>query len=187
MANYVGYCVTPNVPSDKCVKVLVPAGGLHAGQIVNLVSLAATVDSVVENNLEVWTATQPTTATLGSKHFAMIVPAGSLETLSDGRRPAGQPDYTQYAYAEDEVADAVIMDKNLMFEIGVSTVTGGTTATPATDIGKFIVPANGTYTGAVAADATAGLCLKIVGTRYFANGGLFGAGFIACYRARGEV
>ena len=186
MANYVGYCVTPNVPSDKCVKVLVPEGGLHAGQIVNLVSLAASVEGV-DNNLEVYTATQPTTATLGSKFFAMIVPAGNLETLADGRRPAGQPDYTQYEYGVGEVADAVIMDKNIMFEIGVGTVTGGTVATPSTDIGKYIVPANATYTGAVSAEATAGLCLKILGTTYMPNGGLFGAGFIACYRARGEI
>ena len=185
MANYVGYCVTPNIPSDKIVKVLVPSGGLHAGQIVNCVSLASSVAGVA-NNLEVYTATQPTTATLGSKFFALIVPDG-FETLSDGRRPAGQPDYTQYAYQEGDIATAVIMDKNLMFEIGVGTVTGGTVATPSSDIGKYIVPANATYTGAVSAEATAGLCLKIVGTTYFRNGGLYGAGMIPCYRARGEV
>lgn len=186
MANYVGYCVTPNLPSDKCVKVLVPASGLHAGQIVDCVSLASSVAGV-DNNLEVYTATQPTTATLGSKFFAMIVPSGNIETLSDGRRPAGQPDYTQYVYQAGDIADAVIMDKNLMFEIGVSTVSGGTTASPSDDIGKYIVPANGTNTGAVSSEATAGLCLKILGTTYFSNGGLFGAGMIACYRARGEI
>lgn len=184
MANYVGYCVTPKIPSDKIVKVLVPEGGLHAGQIVNLVSLASSVDGV-GNNLEVWTATQPTTATLGSKFFALITFDG-FETLADGRRPDGQPDYTQYTYKAGDVATAVIMDKNLMFEIGVANVSGGTVGNPSSDIGKYIVPANATYTGAVAAEATAGLCLKIVGTTYFRNGGLYGEGMIPCYRARGE-
>lgn len=185
MANYVCYCVTPKIPSDKFVKVLVPAGGLRAGQIVNCVSLASSIPNVA-NNLEVYTATQPTTATLGSKFFAVVV-NGGFETLSDGRRPAGQPDYTQYTYQEGEIVDAIIMDKNLVFEIGVSSVTGGTTATPASDIGKYIVPANGTYNGAVSAEATAGLCMKIIGTTYFRNGGLFGAGMIPCYRARCEI
>ena len=78
------------------------------------------------------------------------------------------------------------MDKNIVFEINVENVTGGTVSNPASDIGKFIVPANATNTGAVSAEATAGLCLKIIGTTYFRNGGLFGAGMIACYRARGE-
>lgn len=183
MANYVGYCVTPNIPSDKFVKVLVPAGGLHAGQIVNVVSLASSVDGV-GNNLEVFTATQPTTATLGSKFFALIV-NGGIETLSDGRRPAGQPDYTQYTYAEGDVATAILMDKNLIFEIGVGTVSGGTVATPNSDIGKYIVPANATYTGAVVAEATAGNCLQILGTKFFGNGGLFGAGMIPTYVCRG--
>lgn len=183
MANYVGYCITPKIPSDKFVKVLVPEGGLHAGQIVNVVSLASSVDGVA-NNIEVFTATQPTTATLGSKFFALIV-NGGFETLADGRRPAGQPDYTQYVYAEGEVATAIIMDKNLMFEIGVSTVSGGTVATPSTDIGKYIVPANATYTGAVAAEATAGNCLQILGTHYFRNGGNFAAGMLPTYICRG--
>ena len=183
MANYVGYCITPKIPSDKFVKVLVPEGGLHAGQIVNVVSLASSVDGVA-NNIEVFTATQPTTATLGSKFFALVV-NGGFETLADGRRPAGQPDYTQYVYAEGEVATAIIMDKNLMFEIGVGTVSGGTVATPSSDIGKYIVPANATYTGAVAAEATAGNCLQILGTHYFRNGGNFAAGMLPTYICRG--
>lgn len=177
----VGYCITPNVTSDKVVKVLVPEGGLTAGQVVNLVSLASNVDGV-DNNLEVWTATLPTTSTLGSKHIAMIV-NGGLETLADGRRPDGQPDYTKYTYLAGDVCTAVIMDKNLIFEISGSAISGDTKQSPASDIGKYIVPVDGSYTMAMGSEPTNGNCLKVIGTKYFYRGGLFASAYTQTYVA----
>ena len=178
---YIGYCITPEVVSDKVVKISVPQGGLHAGQVVNCVSLADEVYAV-EYNSEVYTATQPTTDTLDSRFFAMVV-NGGLEELADGRRPDGQPNYTKYVYKAGDVCDGVILDKNLVFEIGLGSVGGTKSANPKNDIGKYIVPANGSYTMTISDTATAGGCLKIIGTRYFALGGMFGSEFSRTYVA----
>jgi len=178
MANYIGYCITPRISSDHFAKVLVPAGGLVAGQVVNCISLASTVAGV-STNYEVYTATRPTTATLDSNNYALIV-NGGFETMTDGRRPAGQPDYTQYTYEEADVADAIFLDRHLVYEIGVASISGAS-VTPTSDIGKYIVPADGTYTMALSSTATAGGCVKILGVRNFANGGNYGGNFVTTY------
>lgn len=176
MANYIGNCITPRVSSDHIAKVRVPAGGLTAGSLV----FCEKLDTGIAGNLEVYEATKPLTANLGSKHLAMVV-CGGFETLADGRRPAGQPDYTQYTYAEGEIADVVFVDPHLFFEIGVGDVTGGD-ATPANDVGKYIVPANNTFAGAVqATNANIGCSLKILAVRNFPVGGLYGGQFVTTY------
>lgn len=177
MSNNIGYCTTNKLGSRHIAKVLVPSGGLVAGNIVVLDSLA----SGIANNFEVYTAGQPATAGLGGTHFAMIQ-NGGIETLTDGRRPDGQPDYTQYSYAQGDVVTAVFLDPHLTFEVGVSTVTNGTTATPSSDIGSFIVPANGTYVGDVAASNSGiGMSLKIVAVKYLPLGGFFGLEYAPTY------
>lgn len=176
MANYIGNCITPRVSSEHIAKVRVPAGGLTAGALV----FCEKLDAGIAGNLEVYEATKPLTANLGSKHLAMVV-CGGFETLADGRRPAGQPDYTQYTYAEGEIADVVFLDAHLFFEVATSAVTGGD-ATPANDIGKYIIAANGTFAGAVnAANTGAGCSLKILAVRNFPVGGLYGGQFVTTY------
>ena len=177
MANYIGYCTTPRLASEHIAKVTVPAGGLTAGQLV----LVESLNSDIAGNYEVFTATQPTTAALGSTHLAMVV-NGGFETLSDGRRPAGQPDYSQYTYAAGETAPVVFLDPHLTFLVSQDVVTGGTAGTPASDIGKFIIPANATTAGAVSAsNSSVGCSLKIVGTKYLPLGGNYGANFANVY------
>lgn len=177
MANYIGYCITPRVSSDHIAKVLVPQGGLKAGEVV----LCETLAENIARNLEVYTATKPTTAALGSTHLAVVV-NGGFEQLADGRRPAGQPDFTQYEYAEGDIATVVFVDAHLQFEIAVDSTSGGTVATPATDIGKFLIPANETNTLAVeASNASVGCSLKIVAVRNFPLGGNFGNSFANTY------
>jgi hypothetical protein len=179
MANYVGYCITPRVCSEHIAKVTAPSGGLKPGQLVFVEEL----DSNIAGNYEVFVATQPATAGLGSKHLAMVI-NGGFETLADGRRPAGQPDYTQYTYAEGENVPVVFLDPHLTFLVSVDSVSGGTSAAPASDIGKFIIPANGTYTGAVdASNSGVGNSLKIVGTYYLPLGGNYGGNFANVYVA----
>ena len=180
----VGYPITQRITSDKIVKVLVPEGGLYAGQFVNCVSIAPVVGGV-SNNLEVYTATMPTTATLDSKFIALVI-NGGLETLKDGRRPDGQPDYTRYKYIAGDVAPAIIVDKNICFEVGSGVVTGGDALNIRNDIGKYIIPKNGSYNGSVANSATQGNCLKIIGTHNFPVGGQSGAGFVPTYVCRAE-
>lgn len=180
----IGYCITPNITSDKIVKVLVPEQGLYAGQIVNCVSLAANVEGV-DNNLEVYTATIPTNATLGSKFFALVL-NGGFDTMADGRRPDGQPDYTYYSYKEGDVAPAVLIEKNIVFEIGTSVVSGANVLNVKNDIGKFIVPADHTYNGTVTQTKTNGNCVMIIGVRDFPVGGAFGANFLPTYICKGQ-
>ena len=177
MVNYVGYCTTNNLSSTHIAKVSVPSGGLYAGQLVLLNSL----DSSISKNYEVYSATQPATANLAQTHFAMIQ-NGGFETLADGRRPEGQPDFTQYTYAQYDIAHAVFLDAHLTFEVGCTTVSGGTSSDYSTDIGKFIIPANGTYIGAVASSNTgAGNSLKIVGVKYLPIGGNFALGSVQTF------
>lgn len=176
MAHYIGKCITPVVGSRHIANVLVPAGGLTAGQLVFCDNLAT-----IDGNREVYVATQPATAGLGGTHLAMVV-NGGLETLADGRRPAGQPDYTQYTFAEGDIATVVFLDAHLIFHVSPDVVTGGTAGNPTADIGKYIIPANGTNAGAVnASNTSVGNSLKIVGTANFPLGGLFGGQFATVY------
>lgn len=64
--------------------------------------------------------------------------------------------------------------------ISLTTVTGGN-ATPANDIGKYLIPANGALTWAVAVDLAGGttIALKIVGVHTFYVGNTTVTGF-AC-------
>lgn len=173
----IGYCITPNIQSDKLVKVLVPEGGLYAGQLVNVIQLVSEIDTI-GNNLEIYVATQPTDSTVDSEFIALVT-NGKVEELADGRRPDGQPDYTKYHYSAGEIADAVLLDKNLVFEVGCSVVSGGNPLNVANDIGKYIVPVGGTYNGAVYATPTNGGCMKILGTHYFRCGKEFKPTYIA--------
>ena len=175
----VAYCITPKITSDKFVKVVAPNGGLRAGQVVNCVALASSVEGV-PLNLEVYSPSLPTTATLGSRFYALIV-NGGFENLADGRRPSGNPDYTTYVYNEGDVCQGILLDKNLVFEISGSCISGDTSIDPSADIGRYIVPTNGTYVLSIANAPTDGGCLKIIGTRYFYRGGIFGKNFIPTY------
>lgn len=177
MATNIGYCTTNKLSSEHIAKVLIPSGGLVAGNIVVLDSLA----SSIANNFEVYTAGKPATAGLAGTHFAMIQ-NGGIETLADGRRPDGQPDYTKYTYGAGDVVTAVFLDPHLTFEVGVGTVTNGTSATPSSDIGKFIVPADDTYVGDVAASNSGiGMSLKIVAVKYLPLGGFLGLEYAPTY------
>ncbi|MFA7010594.1 MAG: hypothetical protein WC240_05175 [Bacilli bacterium] len=177
MANNIGYCTTNKLSSTHIAKVSVPSGGLVAGNIVLLNDL----DNTITNNFEVYSATKPLTANLEQTHFA-IIQNGGFETMSDGRRPEGQPDFTQYSYLAGEVATAVFVDPHLTFEIGCTTVTGGTAGSYVSDIGKFIIPADSTYVGVVSAsNADIGNSLKIVAVKYLPLGGNFGLDYAQTY------
>ena len=93
MANYLCRATNPRVPDYLVKTVSVPTGKtLHAGDIVMLKAL----DSTIADNYQVYTGSQPATADLGLR--AAIIINDGFETLADGRRPEGQPDYTQYIY-----------------------------------------------------------------------------------------
>lgn len=176
MAHYIGTCITNRIESRNIAKVKVPTGGLTAGQLVYCNSFVNEA-----GNREVYVATKPATAGLTGKNLAMVI-NGGFETLADGRRPGGQPDYTQYTFKEGEIATVVFLDPHLIFYVSQDVVTGGTSGNLVADVGKYIVPANGTNAGSVnASNDSVGNSLLIVGTDNFPIGGLYGGQFVPVY------
>lgn len=176
MANYIGQCITPKVATDHISKVTVPAGGLYAGQVV----VADTLDNTIAGNIEVFTATKPATANLGSEFVAIVVNDG-FETLSDGRRPAGQPNYYQYTFVEGDTATIIYLDRHLKFNIGYDSIDPATVANAK--VGKFLYPVNGSNNLTVGDSIPAGTAsgLKILATYNTPVGGQFGGGFATSF------
>lgn len=170
MANYLCRATNPRIPDYMVVKVSVPAGEvMHAGQVFPLKEL----DSTIPNNYQVFTGTAPAAADMGTR-MAIVINDG-FETLSDGRRPDGQPDYTQYTYAEGDVVTAIIMNPGLVFEISADCIIG----TPAKN--GYLNPTTNKNDLTYAATPTAGTksVLKILNaTKNFRMGGQFGYNFI---------
>ena len=168
MANYLCRATNPRVPDYLVKKVSVPEGAtLHAGDIVMLKEL----DSNIENNYQVYAGTQPG-ENLGLR--AAIIINDGFETLADGRRPEGQPDYTQYVYQAGDVVTAILLVQGLDFEISTDAI-DGTYA-----VGQFIEPVANQYAGKVVESRTASTmsALKMIGQKNFRMGGMFGYQFI---------
>lgn len=168
--------VTPRVASEHITKVTIPSGGLNPGSVV----LCSALDSSIAGNYEIYTATQPGTVTLNNDALAIIVNDG-YETLSDGRRPGGQPDYYQYSFKEGETATAIFLDKHLVFEIGADAVTVANGVTPA--VNQYLFPTNASYKLTLSDTLPEGQTkyLKILAIRNNPIGGLFGGKFTASY------
>ena len=173
--------VTPRVASEHITKVTIPSGGLNPGSVV----LASAIDSSIPGNYEVFTATQPLTATLNNDALALIVNDG-YETLADGRRPGGQPDYYQYNFKEGEVATAIYLDKHLIFEISNDAVTVASGVTPA--VNQYLFPTNAASKLTLSDTLPEGQTkyLKILAIRNNPIGGMFGGQFATSYICRVE-
>lgn len=176
--HYIGQCITAKLSSEHIAKVKIPSTGLKAGQCV----IADTLDASILGNLDTFVATQPTTENLASGNLAIVL-NGGFETLSDGRRPEGQPDYTQYNYKDgDEPATVVFVDEHLTFEISLDVVDGATTSNPKQDVGKYLIPKNASNSLTLSETANVGgKSLKIVAIRDFPVGGLYGNDFVKTY------
>jgi hypothetical protein len=169
MANRICRPVT-KVPEYLVLNATVPTGEtLNAGDIV----LVNTLDTDISGNYSVFASTQPATANLGKK--MAIVINGGFELLADGRRPEGQPDYSQYSFAEGEVITVILLEVGLRFEISTDSLTG--TAT----VGYSIHPVDGAFKPTTASTTPAGTysSLKTLALKNFRAGGKFGAQFIS--------
>lgn len=175
MANYLCRVTNPRIPDYLVVKVVVPTGAtMTAGNIVPLISL----DTGISNNYQVYTGTKPLTANLGVR-MALVINDG-FETLSDGRRPNGQPDYTQYTYQAGDVVTAILLVDGIGFEISTDAITTGSSAVA----GDFIEPVNNSYMPSRIAAATGRTAntksaLKVLATKNFRMGGNMGGTFIS--------
>ena len=172
MANYLCRATNPRIPDYLVIKVSVPTGQtMKAGDVFPVKAL----DTEIENNYQVFTGTQPATADLGIR-MAIVINDG-FETMADGRRPAGQPDYTQYTYAAGEVVTAILLVPGLVFEISKDCLTNNTSVTA----GNFLEPVNGAYTMDVKTTRTAGTKsgMRVLNpAKNFRMGGQFGYNFI---------
>lgn len=172
MPNYLCRATNPRVPDYLIIKVAVPSGQtMKAGDVFPVKAL----DTNIPNNYQVFTGSQPATADLGIR-MAIVINDG-FETLEDGRRPAGQPDYTQYTFGEGEVVTAVLLVPGLMFEISKDCLTG----TGSIAAGNILEPVNGAYTLATKTAHTAGTksALRVLNAaKNFRMGGQFGYNFI---------
>lgn len=172
MPNYLCRATNPRVPDYLIIKVAVPSGQtMKAGDVFPVKAL----DTDIPNNYQVFTGSQPATADLGIR-MAIVINDG-FETLEDGRRPAGQPDYTQYTFGEGEVVTAVLLVPGLMFEISKDCLTGAGSIAA----GNILEPVNGAYTLATKTAHTAGTksALRVLNAaKNFRMGGQFGYNFI---------
>lgn len=158
------------VPDYLVGTVKVPAGvTLYPGNIL----VADSIDATISGNFSVFAATKPATANLG-KTMAVVI-NGGWEQLSDGRRPEGNPDYTQYQFNEGEVVTIIFLADILRFEISIDALTTGATAT----VGEVIYPTDNVWTLTEGASVPVGTTsyLKIVAKKNFRLGGQFGGEF----------
>src|SRR5690606_34628914 len=127
------------------LEVLVGADELTPGMII----VADSISAAIAGNFSVRTATKPATANLG-KVMCLVLSGGNFETLSDGRRPAGNPDYGTYAYKTGDIAPVMLM--NLGNKVWMSN--GATSGTIAKD--AILEPLNNSYVPTIVASRTAG-------------------------------
>lgn len=173
MPNYLCRATNPRVPDYLIIKVAVPSGQtMKAGDVFPVKAL----DTNIPNNYQVFTGSQPATADLGIR-MAIVINDG-FETLEDGRRPAGQPDYTQYTFGEGEVVTAVLLVPGLVFEISKDCLTNNGSVAA----GNILEPVNGAYTLDVKTAHTEGTksALRVLNAaKNFRMGGQFGYNFIS--------
>lgn len=153
------------IPEKNVFLARVPAGQtLQAGAIVDL----STLDTTIANNYQVYVASAPaaTSTMLG------IVINDGWEQLADGRRPEGQPDYTQYTFGAGEVVCVVALDKWTRFEISEDCIEGNAPA-----VGGFLASQAAKYQ--LAAGDTG--ILRVDAKKYVRAGGQFGGSLTAGY------
>lgn len=110
MEHYICRTVT-ELPGYMFALIKVPEGdSMAAGEVYK----AETLDTTISGNTTVYVAEYVT----DKNDLPVIALNDSFETLLDGRRPDGQPDYTQYVYNEGEVINSVRLDKNVKLELG---------------------------------------------------------------------
>ena len=171
--HYVARTVT-KTPDYMQAKIVVPAAEvLHAGQVVVAEELDA---SLGYGNWDVYTAAKVSDET---KNNVAIILNGGFETLSDGRRPDGQPDYTQYEFKGGEVVTAHRLLPETRYEISIdacdeevakATVVPGDNLIPKANQYELTYSAKGTT-------VTAKNYLTVEAVKYFRLGGQSGAEF----------
>ena len=122
------------LPAYMQDKFIVPKGEIiTAGQIY--VAETLTTDLRQEN----WDVFEPTLIEDVGEQIPSIVINNGFEMIPDGRRPQGQPDYTQYYYTEGEVITAVKLLPETKFEISYDSII----VESEISIGGYLIPEDG--------------------------------------------
>ena len=130
----------------------------------NLVAIEELEDSF--ENRQVYKAEKPAAET---KLYGIVL-NGGYETLADGRRPEGQPNFTEYGFTSEMPCVVLRPSKFQTLRIGLNAIANGTA-----EKGKYLVPDEGKYTWKVADSMPeTGLALKIEKITEVGQGGRFG-------------
>lgn len=165
MPAYIGQVATPRVDSRLIARV-VSDEKVFPGQYVSLNHLRQDIP----DNIGVWDGEQPDADTIKAQSLALIVNDG-FETLLDGRRPAGDPNYFHYAIEGGECYTAVFIQNHLIYYVGLDALDEATA--DDAEVGVFLVPQADSNLWAVAEELTAAdtCALKILGFRNLPIGG----------------
>lgn len=169
MAHRVCYPMT-DVPEHLIGTVTVPQGGLNVGDVV----VVNTIDNTIAGNFTQYIATQPTTELLKTEALAIVISGGNFETLSDGRLPDGQPDYTQYAYAEGKTAPVLFLEPRVIFYLSDDCLAAAAT------VNQYLYGANASNVLAegVAVPEDILTVVKVQAKNDFRLGGIFSGEFV---------
>lgn len=170
--NYICQLITPRANSRFISKVTTPAGGLKGGDILVLDEL----DNTILGNYEVYLAKTPNAQNISSKFLALVVNDG-FETLADGRRPDGNPNYYEYVNNAGETATVVFLGKHLKFNIGFDCISENTRNIAV--VGNYLIPVANTTTLSASANVPNGIsvALRILANHNTPVGGNYGGGF----------
>lgn len=170
MAQYLCRTVT-ELPAYMQANFIVPEGAeMYAGDIY--------VPKILHEDLHGnWTVYNADAIEDVSKEIPAIVINNSFETLADGRRPDGQPDYTAYAYEEGEVVTAIKLLPEIKLELSFDTIQNKGDI----EVNGYLIPENGInllrFVSTID-DVNSKIYLKIEALKHFRCGGAMGMGFI---------
>lgn len=174
--NYICRVVT-ETPTYMHTKFRVPAGTeISAGEIF--------VPNELDNELGYgnWDVYVPDIVTKNEEIPAIIL-NGGFEALIDGRRPEGQPDYTQYIFREGETISAHRLLPEVRFELSPDNFSNFEDFRGVLEngiINTYLIPvinSSDLKWTANAQDIKTRVYLVIEAVKYFRLGGLFGGDF----------
>lgn len=174
------YCAPiTRVPDHLVFTASVPEGQtIQAGAVLTLEELDATFGA---RNVDVYKGAAPSDIKI--QRFGLVI-NGGFEQLPDGRRPEGQPDYTQYEFKEGDIVTVVMIDNYVRFEISHDAIKNATATAK-----NFLIPVQDEYALVNNASHATAKCYLRVETagEYLRAGGLFGAEFIKTVIATGFI
>lgn len=170
MEHYVCRPVT-ELPSYMQTQFRVPKGEIiTAGQVF----AAEELDTGLKYGN--WTVFVPEFLSDTETQIPSIILDNGFETLPDGRRPDGQPDYTEYAFTEDQVITAIKLLPETKFEISYDSVIQESEI----KVGGYLVPEVGSrhlIYKEMLEEADTSIYLVVEALKEFRLGGLFGGEF----------